>query len=386
MGQGLQASGSPPISDWSDPGFFSKRLNSGGTLWRLVWMMLVPPEGHRIAPTSSGWILVLVALGLGSAAYTTASNILFIALSLLLSSLVLSGFLSWLNFRNILWRLQLPAHFRVNEPALLKIELSNSKKLLPTYSIWFNVSTQSQKKRERVFLEERLDPGKQTALDWNLRPEKRGAETLYLSGLESQFPFGFLRKSIGGALRKDIVVLPPRVAYSFAPPGGHHSHIPGDTNRRPGGGNELINIRRYQPGDPQRIVHWKASARQRALVVRQMAEENRDGFIIFVESADTLWREPEQLDRLCAFAGSLAEDLFRESRLLAVAINDEPLQPQKRLHDLQCFLEQLALMQTVKHYSPQPETTGRNLITFRPGPGDQIHALIGGNIAGATHG
>lgn len=372
----------PSSGDWADPGFFSKRLGRGGNFWRLVFMMLVPPEGHRIVPTSSGYVLILVALGLGSAAYNTSSNILFMALSLLLSSLILSGFLSWLNFKGTQWRLRQPPHYRVGDSAQLQLEVNNSKKLLPTYSLWFNVTTEQDEGKQRIHLEDRLDPGMSTTLDWLFLPQKRGRCKLTVSGIESQFPFGFLRKSIGGGINQEITVLPKRIPYNFQPPGGHHSHLQGETNRRPGAGNELINIRRYQPGDAQRLVHWKASARQRQLLVRQMAEENRDGYVLFVESPRALWPDDTQYEALCSFAASLAEDIFQDGRLLGFAVNDEPVQPLKRLHDLQLFLERLALLERTDNYAAAPDSGGRNLITFRPGLGGEVYAYLGGNIAG----
>ena len=54
-----------------------------------------------------GLVLIGLALGIGSAAYNTASNILFITLSLLLACLILSGVMSWLNLRGVCWRLLL---------------------------------------------------------------------------------------------------------------------------------------------------------------------------------------------------------------------------------------------------------------------------------------
>ncbi|MBC2593425.1 DUF58 domain-containing protein [Ruficoccus amylovorans] len=378
--------------DWADPGFFSSRLSRESGFWRLLWIMVLPPEGSRIIPTPAGYALILVALGLGTAAYNTASNILFMALSLLLSSLILSGFLSWLNFKGTRWRLNLPTQFRVGEKADLQIELRNTKALLPTYNICFNVRTRGPGKKERVFLDSRLNAGEQRRLGWIYRPQERGRDTIIVSGLESQFPFGFLRKIVGGGIKHPITVFPARIDYTFQPPVGHHARRRGEASRRPGGGAELINIRRYQQGDSQRLVHWKASARLRRLMIRQMAEENRDGYLVFVESPASLWSEEgklhaqtaERFEKLCSFAGSLAEDLFRQGSLIAYAINDEPVSPVKRLHDLNAFLLKLSTLAPVEHYQPSPEITSYNLITFRPGVGASVHAYVGGNSVGTA--
>lgn len=64
---------------------------------RLLWQTIYPPREQRVAPTVSGTILIGFSLGIGFAAYNTANNILFITLSLLLSCLLLSGVLSWMN-------------------------------------------------------------------------------------------------------------------------------------------------------------------------------------------------------------------------------------------------------------------------------------------------
>jgi len=54
-------------------------------------------------PTVSGLALIGLALGIGSAAYNAANNILFITLSLILSCLILSGVMSWVNLRGVSW-------------------------------------------------------------------------------------------------------------------------------------------------------------------------------------------------------------------------------------------------------------------------------------------
>jgi len=348
-------------------------------------MLLVPPEGQRIAVTPAGLVHMLVSVGLMSAAYASSSNnILFMALSLVLSTLILSGLLSWMNFRGGRWRVLLPAHLRVDEPAPVTVELWNTKKLLPTCCMWVKVRSIKQKEWQRLYLEERLDPDQQAKMEWLFMPRQRGVDQIEISGLESQFPFGFLRKTMGVGMTREIVVAPARVDYEFRSPSGRRAHQNGSFTRRPGSGSELMNVRRYQKGDPQRVVHWKATARLRQLMVRQMEEENRDGYIVFVETPASIWQKPEQFEKLCSFAASLAEDLFREGRLVGVAINDQPLRVIKRLHDLQLFLEQLARAEPTAGYQPAGEHYGGNLITFTPGTKNQVHAYLSGNLAGSA--
>ncbi len=79
--------------EWADPGFFAHQSRTRN-LFRILKQLFIPPRGHKTIPTAAGFVLILLTLGIGSAAYNTSSNILFMTVSLLLSSLLLSGILS----------------------------------------------------------------------------------------------------------------------------------------------------------------------------------------------------------------------------------------------------------------------------------------------------
>ena len=64
----------------------NRRLFWRRVLWGLVW----PRRFERIQPTISGVVLIGLSLGIGTAAYNSASNILFIALALWGGSWVLA--------------------------------------------------------------------------------------------------------------------------------------------------------------------------------------------------------------------------------------------------------------------------------------------------------
>jgi uncharacterized protein (DUF58 family) len=243
---------------WSGPGAPTRRA---GFAWRtLLWALVFPPKRHRISLTVPGLFLMVLALGIGTAAYNTASNILFITLSLLLACLLLSGLLSWFNFMGTCWRVRPPGPWRAGHETLVTLEVENRKRWLPTYSLWFELATQPRhlpppdkpekemKLREilaaaerhitrgRVFLRERLEPRGAAALEWGVKPARRGEALLELSAVGSLFPFGFLRKNIGTALRQPVLVWPAQVEYQWHGAASDRAGAAGRRTTRPGTG------------------------------------------------------------------------------------------------------------------------------------------------------
>ncbi|MBW8781045.1 MAG: DUF58 domain-containing protein [Verrucomicrobia bacterium] len=363
------ASGSPDVRDRTHR-------------WRaLLWSILYPRQGQRILPTVPGTLLIAVALGIGMAAYNTSSNILFIALSLLLACLVFSGVLSWLNLRGVAWRLRLVPPLRVGLEQLVSLELRNGKRVLPTYGLWFDFTATGVGPVRRA-LGGRLDPQTEMRVEWTLRPAKRGLLVVQLVAVGSLFPFGFLRKLIGSELRCEVIVWPAPVEYR---------RFSADSWRRPGlggqkttagQGGDLLALRAYAQGDSHRLVHWKASARLRRLMVRQFAAEMQTGFSFWVTTSADIWTRPEQFELLCSFAATLAEDYFRAGRLAAVALDDEPSQPVRSVRDLERFLDRLALAAprapSSQSYPGGAARRRLNLLTFAPDGARGVLAYVDG--------
>jgi uncharacterized protein (DUF58 family) len=310
---------------------------------RLLWTFIYPKRGQRIMPTVSGILLISVALGIGSAAYNTSNNILFITLSLLLACLILSGVLSALNFSKVSWRLAPSPPFRVGQTGTIGLELRNGKKILPTYGLWFEVRTRTEPKPRRFVMRERLDPlGGETRIDWNWRPTQRGLEVVELGAVGSLFPFGFLRKILSCEVRAEILVWPAPVEYqrfSISAPARRQS---GHAVARIGHTGDLLALRQYQQGDSHRLIHWKATARLRRLIIRQFSTEQQEGYSLHLDSSADLWTDGDQFELLCSFCVTLAEDLFTTGRLGTVAIDSAAPRPIRSVRDLEAFFDELA--------------------------------------------
>lgn len=375
------------VTEWQTVA--ARRAGAPRRRWRaFMWSLVYPYRGNRLLLTLPGGIVIAVVLGLGLAAYNTSNNILFIALSLLLACLVFNGLLSWLNFRELAWRLRVQPPLRAGRDHPAMLELSNGKKLLPTYGLWFEVNATGEKRPARLSLRERLDAREATSLEWTLRPVARGRLTVELMGVGSLFPFGFLKKLVGSELKRELLVWPALVEYQRFPLASWHQAGHVDRAARAGQSGDLFALRAYARGDSQRLVHWKASARLQKLMVRQHAAETQTGFSLWLRTEAGQWSRAEQFELMCSLAATMAEDLFRAGRLVSVAIDDEaPLQV-RRAHDLERFLDRVALVkptvQTYQSSAGAPSVRRANVLTFAPDGARGVIAYVDGEKAASA--
>jgi len=365
-----QSDTSPPQAEWAGPSIHVRRR----VCWsEFLWALIYPTRNQRVTPTVSGVVLIGLAFAIGSAAYNAANNILFITLSLLLACLILSGVMSWFNLRGVCWRMLVPRPLRAGQEAPVALELWNRKRLVPVYGLWFELMARPipsgpqrpeatiratsgqiraafarlEQATERAVLpqRERLDAGGQTRLDWLFTPSRRGLVRVELTSVGSLFPFGFLRKSHGTRMRRDAIVWPAPVDYRFTRAAAFSRQADGARSARPGASNDLLALRRYQTGDSHRLIHWKASARLRRLMIRQFAAETAEVYFLRIDTPHGRWLLDEQFELMCGFAATLAEDLFTEARLAGAVINAGDPMAIRRVRDLELFLDQLALLE-----------------------------------------
>lgn len=366
-------------SEWHGPG--SRRRSSiHFRFWRFLKDAIFPPRGQRILPTVTGYVLIVMTLGLGMAGYNTASNILFIAVSLLLSTIIVSLILSWVNFHGVCWRIVSETPARVGDPCAVRIELRNFKKRLPTYALNFLLEGKVNGLRHPLPARQRLEPRGGLALKATFYPSRRGRETLHLRSVSSAFPFGFLRKTMRGGPPDELVIWPRRIDYRFHQSAASTTPQCGRALNRVGHGSEFVNLRKYRNGDSHRQIHWKASARLGEMMVQQFAAENQMGFILAIDTAREIWDDEAQFERLCSFVSSLGEDLYTEGRLYGAYLNGEVFRFNRRA-DMDFFQNRLAVVDRVNERARSIPASVRNAITFEPDPAGGVHACVGGKRA-----
>ena len=86
-------------------------------------------------PTREGKRFLLATALIAVAAYNTGNNLIYLILSMMLSILMLSVVMLILNLRGLGMRVSVEQSVFANTDSVIRFTMSNSKKVLPSYSI-----------------------------------------------------------------------------------------------------------------------------------------------------------------------------------------------------------------------------------------------------------
>ena len=310
--------------------------------------------------TGGGVFLILVAV-VAFAAWNTGNNLLFLVLSVLLSTL----FVSWMSARASLRELtvsaRFPDHIFAGEAAPVIVTLRNTKRLLPSFSTLVEArgpietsGKADQQKRRNRFQKRSLAyfvyVPHATAAEQRVEqlfPE-RGHVLITGFELSTRFPFGFLRRRRRLSARNvDLIVYPKPEAI------GDELHLlPMYAGRsaslRRGVGHDLFSLRDYQPQDDLRHIDWKATARARRLTVREFTSEDERRITIILDTriADENVAAKATFERGVTLAASLAKHFIDERAEVRLIVDSECGRFGSGLEHLYDCLRRLALAES----------------------------------------
>ena len=128
-------------------------------------------------------------------------------------------------------------------------------------------------------------------------------------------PFGLAWWSRRTQVACTVTVVPDMIDRVEQAAGTRHSG--GERTRSAGAGAEILQLRDYRRGDPLRIVDWKASARRRRLISRDMSEDQHLEVIVAVDAGRASGLGAGEIDRL-----GLSINIASRLAQRAVALDD----------------------------------------------------------------
>jgi uncharacterized protein (DUF58 family) len=273
----------------------------------------------RYQITREGWIyfggLTIVLF----AAINTNNNLLYMVLSALLAVILLSGFLSGLNFRSLRLKLRCPTRCFVGETFPLSIQVHNEKRLFPAFSLKI-VPPNDEALRFQDFYFPVIKAQGTEEQSQEAAIYRRGRYRLKELKVGSRYPFGFFYKDKGYRAEAECICYPEILPQEQLDMGvldiqGSHQRF------ERGLGNDLYLIRDYVPSDSARHVHWKASAKTAVLKTREYAAEESRRVILALDRFGYP-ADAAKFERLVSKTASLAFHLMNAGIEVAL-VSDE---------------------------------------------------------------
>jgi uncharacterized protein (DUF58 family) len=256
--------------------------------------------GARQQVTRLGLLFTMTCVFVALAAFASANNLLFLILALLLSTLLVSDFISRLSLAGLELDFQLPEHICAGRKQIGRIVIRNTKGWMPSFSIHLTGSSESGLSAPLYFPV--IPGGARVEEAVELYFARRGSYRQNSFRFSTRFPFGFAERRISVLLRREVLVYPSIDAQ----PGFEDLLISlqGEiASFYRGLGHDFYRIRPYEVLESARHVDWKATAHTGDLQVREFARDQEQTVAFFLDlnvpASDAAWFE--SMVDCCAF-------------------------------------------------------------------------------------
>jgi len=271
---------------------------------------------HTTHVSGEGLLFVALALLIGLAAINTGTNLLYLILAIMISMLLHSFLLAWINLSRLRMSRLYPLEFHAGETVQGQVELRNGKRLWGSYAIgvvdFVDGPANPELEESNLTLSAfgvSVAPRGQIRCPVQFTLPQRGLYLLHHALLTSRYPFGLFERSVRFDEPAQLLVYPRLLSEIAIAP--HLPSVVGELAReKKGPGSGIHGIRAYREGDPQRQIHWKHSARGQGLMVKEMEQEQTRSYRLMLD----LRRPHEPAEDLLAnleLAVSLAATLAR---------------------------------------------------------------------------
>ena len=218
--------------------------------------------------TRIGIAYLIFTFFLGLAALNTGNNSLYIAGSLMLATLLVSGLLSWRALRRIDIAFESTDTAWAGAPVRGELRVTNASRWISPRDV---VLVSSQLERPVLIDEVRKRSSRVVPISFLFT--SRGRTHFENVDLYCRYPFGLFLKKWSRPLEGDVIVLPRLLDGEDDGSMPPENRGLTDFNARADTGSDLYGFREYSPGDSLRQVNWKKSARIGRWILRQPQAE-----------------------------------------------------------------------------------------------------------------
>ncbi|MFI5456887.1 MAG: DUF58 domain-containing protein [Isosphaerales bacterium] len=334
-----------------------RRLTLGlvGALW---------PSQRQIL-TREGFIYFWIGLALLSAGLYQQVNLILLVFTLSAGPFLASIFGGRTMLRRLNVQRRVPSYVFSGDPLVIDYTLENGRRWFAALALFIEDSLVPMDRSisgattviPRVFFA-RVASRDRARVRWQCSSPKRGKYQFRDFELGTRSPFGLVEHRVKIALQDQMLVYPKIGQLTrrwFQMQRQSTENRRGQRHDRSAQQVEYHGLRGYRPGDSQRWIHWRTSARKGELMVKEFEQQNEQDLAILIDPwlprTKTASEQREALEQAISFTATLCLESCRHQgrRLVlgwtgaAPGVRQGPASV-KLLHEL---LEKLAVMRPV---------------------------------------
>jgi len=245
-----------------------------------IWRKIQAAFDVNQRVTRMGLLFTLTCVLVALAAFSSANNLLFLILAAMLSTLMISGFVSRLSLAGLALDFLLPEHICAKRKVIGRIVIQNEKRWMSSFSI--HLAGYGQNSISAPLYFPVIAGGALVEQAVELYFDRRGSYRENSFRFSTRFPFGFAERRINVFVRREVLVYP-----SVDPQPGFDSlliSLNGEIESLyRGQGSDFYRIRPYEALETARHVDWKATAHTGDLQVREFAREQELSVAFFLD-------------------------------------------------------------------------------------------------------
>ncbi len=288
--------------------------------------------------TRVGWITILLTLILGFGAVNTGNNLLYLLVSALLGFILLSGWMGRGNLSGLQIDLRLPEEIYAGRETRVAVQVRNRRRFLPACLLRVEMA------QGDAFCP-LLRGGRGVRVSLAITLPTRGIHRLPPIRVSSAYPVGFFVRRMSWSRGQEALVFPrPRPLSVQQMPGRGEDQ--GRAFKDRGYEGDLAWIADYRGTEPLKFIHWKMSARQDDLKVKELSSMAAQPLLIVVRLLPGATLE-ERLEEACW----LIRTLMKRDQSVGLELTTTRIAPGWGRQHQRRLLRALALYDSDSHTS-----------------------------------
>jgi uncharacterized protein (DUF58 family) len=309
--------------------------------------------------TKVGTIYLATTVVLAISAINTGNNALYIGVSLMLGSLLLSGMASKGGLKHLHAEVGAFGEVWAGRPAHGTLHVRNASRLWNVRDVVLT----SDALAEPVLIP--LVGRRQTiTIDAAFLFQKRGLAHVNAIDSYTRYPFGFFLKKRRLRLTSEVVVYPRLLAEGPANERFRAASGEQTSANRPGHSSEIHSFREYSRGDSLRHVHWKKSASLGRWIMKQTDAEASKSVHVVVDPYVARRGSEEELEELISAAATFVYHAAHDGADVTLSLPKTTFRARERESTSPLF-RALALLEPA--YEPVHQVVDRHTVLFTLG-------------------